>query len=97
LTAKSKEEIVAEGKEAMDLLQSPIFRAAVLQTQESISERWVLADTTAKREDLHAQRSALELVVEELMTFANNGKQTQYAIDAENNRRGPGTSQRQGA
>lgn len=95
---QSKEEVIGRGNEALNLLNEPAFGSAIKQTKEAITERWKLAQTLQKREAEHAQLMALELVVIELMTFANNGKHVQQQLDkAEKRARGPGSSQRQGA
>ena len=94
----SKEEIIGRGKDALNLLDNPAFSAALEQSKEAIVSRWKLARTERAREAQHAQLMALDLVVIELMTFANDGKQVQHSLDkAEKRARGPGSSQRQGA
>ncbi len=94
----SKEETIGRGKDALNLLNEPVFSAAIKQANDTIVERWKLAETAVKRETQHAQLMALELVVIELMTFANDGKYVQQQLDqAEKRARGPGSSQRQGA
>ncbi|KKM01495.1 hypothetical protein LCGC14_1793860 [marine sediment metagenome] len=94
----SKEETIGRGKDALNLLNDLAFGAAIEQAKEAIVERWKLAKSEKVREAQHAQLMALNLVVIELMTFANDGKHVQHNLDlAEKRARGPGSSQRQGA
>ena len=94
----SKEEVIGKGRDALNLLTNPVFSAAIAKTRNAIVERWKLAQTAVKREAEHAQLMALELIIIELMTFANDGKQVQHQLDkADKRARGPGSSQRQGA
>lgn len=94
----SKEEIIGRGNDALNLLQEPTFNAAIEQAKDAIVARWKLAKSEKTREAQHAQLMALDLIVIELMTFANDGKQVQHSLDkAEKRARGPGSSQRQGA
>ncbi len=95
----SKEETIGRGKDALNLLGDSTFNAAIDGAKESIVARWKLARTEAVREAQHAQLMALDLIVIELMTFANDGKQVQQQLDKAEKRavRGPGSSQRQGA
>ncbi len=93
----SAEETVGRGKDAINLLNDPAFGAAIEQAKEAVVERWKLAKSEKAREAQHAQLLALDLVVIELMTFANDGKYVQHNLDKAEKRRGPESSQRQGA
>ena len=94
----STEEVISIGKDSLNLLNDSAFNAAIERTEEAIVARWKLARTEKVREANHAQLMALDLIVIELMTFANDGKHVQHTLDVADKRaRGPGSSQRQGA
>lgn len=98
--ADSIEETIGRGKDALNLMENPVFGSAIDQAKGAIVERWKLAKSEKAREALHAQLMALDLIVIELMTFANDGKHIQHKLELAEKRsavRGPGSSQRQGA
>ena len=96
----SNDEVLSRGTDALNLLNDPVFCSAIKATENAVTERWKLADTPQKRETQHAQLLAIELIVIELLTFANDGKHVRQSLELADKRavvRGPGSSQRQGA
>lgn len=80
------------GSAAQELLGGEAFQTALVRTKNSITSSWIQADDMQKREELHAQIVALELIVGHLMAAVGDGKQAQHLKAREEKADGERTS-----
>jgi hypothetical protein len=73
--AVNAEELIRQGHEAKQLLEHPLFRAAVKVVEENIMTAWRAARTPQKREDCWHELEALTRVMQNIKIVFERGEQ----------------------
>lgn len=65
---------VQEGRQAKQILDSPVFQKAMDRADEQIIDEWRDAETTEEREHYHAMQEASSIIERQLRVLAGRAK-----------------------